>query len=130
MKKNTTTTEAGQSWVSTASMPDEFVYTNAEQVLSQPTFVVSSTDSSQLWHLYTKEQMFEMFRLGYKARRIGAYGILRKLNVGEKTYLPYEAWNSARTAANQLKKEFGSQFRVKKIGLYGGNGQIEVIRDI
>lgn len=130
MKKRTTSTELNSEWVSTASMPDEFVYTNAEQVLNQPAFIVSSTDDSWTGQLYTKEQMFEMFRLGFKAKKVGAYRILRKLDVGEKIYLPFEAWNSTRTAANQLKKEFGSQFHVKKIGRYGEEGKIEITREV
>jgi hypothetical protein len=72
--------------------------------------------------------MFEMFRLGFKAKRKGAYSILRKLNVGEKTYLPFEAWKSARAAASQLEKNFGAKFQVNKTGRRGGQGQIEILR--
>jgi len=128
MKKNTTNTNPTSEWVSTASMPDEFVYTNAEQVLSQPAFIVSSTSESCTSHLYTKEQMYEMFRLGYMAKWRGPYRVLGKMAVGETTYLPYEAWDSARSAATRLKKNHGKEFQVKKLGKFGSEGRIEIVR--
>lgn len=128
MKNNVTITEHGTEWISTLSVPDDYISTTTHDLISKPAFIVSTTDDETTNNLYTKEQMFEMFRLGYRAKRLGAYSILRKLEVGEKAYFPYEAWNSARTAASQLERNFGTEFQVRKTGRHGDRSQIEVTR--
>ena len=130
----------GFSEASSTGFPDdEFIQTVSETILSEPRFVLSSTDTE---YLYSKNQMVSMFKLGYDACQkksylkrkstkksvLPPYNQLRNMEVGEKLQFPYDVWGAVRTAACKIKQEFGSTFRTRKITHVGEKGPIEVLR--
>ncbi|MBQ3949657.1 MAG: hypothetical protein II661_04205 [Bacteroidales bacterium] len=126
MKDNVSVSAGSTEWVSTSTLEEQYIRKNSENILNEPGLSIFREDGKEDY--YTKEQMLEMFLCGFRARRLGAHSILRRMSVGEKTFLPYEAWNTARTAANQIEKNFGARFKVRKIGKHGERGVIEVHR--
>lgn len=126
----------------TTEFPDnEYIQTVSECLLSEPRFILSSTDKE---YLYSMEQMIAMFRIGYEAHRkekslqralktkekatISPYRLLRNMSPGDKLLFSYDVWGPVRTAATKLHTDFGSKFKVKKTAPIGEKGDIEVTR--
>lgn len=125
----------------TTEFPDnEYICTVSECLLSEPCFILSSTDKK---YLYSTEQMIAMFKIGYDSHRreshmraprkrrrtpMAPYRLLRSMSLGDNLLFPYEMWGAVRTAASRLHTDFGCVFRVTKTAPTGEKGDIEVTR--
>lgn len=123
---------------------EEYIQTVSDCILSEPKFVLNSTNPE---FLYSTSQMKSMFMLGYYTRKKEAYikrelakkqkqskmlrpsySMLRGMEIGDRLQFPYEDWKAIRTTASKLKKDFGATYHVKKLAPNGEVGKIEVIR--
>lgn len=125
-------------WYSSASASDDQAKMCCSTIIGHPDEYYNEKK------LYTEEQLIEAFRLGIatitdteiwkkfvsveKYWGKTAYNIMRKMNVGDVKFFPYDRWNAARSAASYLKANFGCIFRVNKRGLTGEEGDIQVKR--
>lgn len=144
MEHTTTVTEESKDWVITQSMSDDSIRQYIKDLCNDPYMTIKNPDGNSRKKLYSVEQLCDAFRLGIRAmsdtetgRRImrerykhsiKSYSVLREMNVGDKHIFPYELWNTVRTAASTLKKQYGSVFKVIKLGRTNEIGDIEVKR--
>lgn len=122
-----------KDFTETSSLSDEELSKVADLFLETATPTILYSKNGK----YTKEQMKQMFHLGYEYKVKGVhidiektkpYSALKSMSVGDIILLPSKCWNATRTAASQLKKYFGCKFNIKKVTLKGEAGDIEVIR--
>ena len=111
-----------ENWVSSKSLSDAQIKEYCKEIISSPT-VVGGTP------MYTKKQMISMFKRGFeKGIFVYPFSAMRQMDVYDRLVFPYEKWNSVRTAASKLKKQFGCTFRVRKDGPHNEKGDIVVVR--
>ena len=109
-----------QDWITSLSLSEEEIVELTTNILSNPS-LISKTSIGDDNHFYSYSQMIEMFVCGMSAKpdkkikkmnTSSAYGKMRTLDKGDTIVLPYDKWNSARTAASKLKKDYGVRYTV------------------
>ena len=116
-------------WNTNQTLTDNDISRISSHIISTPAVVQNQGSEIKL---FTTEQMYEMFRLGFYIRqKVGiakrsvkihttprgqsTFARIRKLEVGQKLVLPISEYGAARSAASTFNKTYGTSFRVNKL---------------